>query len=68
MFLPLLTCVMNDEITSCTETTGKTLSDQKHFIIWRVWMRVNLSNYCIEIVRKLSTNLKFEEQQYKAVY
>lgn len=36
MFLPLLTCVMNDEITSCTETTGKTLSDQKHFIIWRV--------------------------------
>lgn len=36
MFLPLLTCVLNDEITSCTETTGKTLSDQKHFILWRV--------------------------------
>lgn len=36
MFLPLLTCVLNDEITSCTETIGKTLSDQKHFILWCV--------------------------------
>lgn len=36
MFLPLLTCVPNDEITSCTETIGKTLSDQKHFILWCV--------------------------------
>lgn len=32
MFLPLLTCVLNDEITSCTETT--TLSDQK--TLWYV--------------------------------